>query len=328
MTNHPQAGKITPGQEAVSQSVQDVRNMAGLLFIWSRGRRQMAVLRAYIDESGVGDDSTAAGYVFASAGFLGATDDWERFTKRWVEALLAEGLPNPPELHMKLLLHGQGAFKGWDEPRRSRLLGTLITIINETPLLGHGCVIARGSGPKDWEKTYSGHVLSSARHYYAAGVIRCIWELASRASGFLGADEKVGFVCGSNENWEGGVANLYEIMKKESRERLVSKETTKEMLAIFGRLGPIAFESPKEFPPLQAADLLAYESRRRYIDQHNPDRDRPRASLVRLESGQRISYCLHKKDDMEPIFEKVLADPEYENKKAAWRKKNKLARLD
>ncbi|MDQ6894291.1 MAG: hypothetical protein M3167_16640 [Acidobacteriota bacterium] len=293
MTNQP----AIPGLNLASDSVRD---MAGLLHLWSGGRQFLAVLRAYIDEAGLGDgptDETPAGFVFASAGFIGAADDWEKFSVRWTAALVAEGVPSEPgelpELHMNEMLHGRGSFSGWDKERRARLQGTLIDILKETPAFGHGCVIARGHR-RDWENTHSGQIYSKEKHYYGAGLPHCIVQLARKI--FVGSmDERIGFVCGDISKWKGDLCDIYESMK-------VARE-----FDFRHRLGAIAFGSPKHFPPLQAADLLAYETRRKYIDWKDPKAPSFRRSLVRLESSDRITYCTHDKTELEPQMERSSA---------------------
>jgi hypothetical protein len=155
---------------------------------------------------------------------------------------------------MRHLLHSRRNFLGWDSERKERVLGSLIEVINETLAVGHGCVWARGT-VRDWEGTYSGHILSTHR--------------------------------------------LYEIGK-------VSEE-----FAFRHRLGAIAFESPKRFPPLQAADLLAYETRRKFIDWKDSTKPFFRRSLIKLESQGRITYCVHGREELEPVMERFAKSPEY-----------------
>ena len=159
--------------------------------------------------------------------------------------------------------------------------------------------MARGS-ERDWEGTHAGHIMAS--YYQPGGFLHCIGALAGRSVGFLGdVDEKVRFVCGRSEQWGPSILSLYEEAKKA------------EDFDFRHRLGDIRFESPRRFPPLQAADLLAYETRRKYIDSKDASKTAFRRSLIRLESGGRITYCNpHTPETLEPAVTKVVNDPGYQ----------------
>jgi hypothetical protein len=259
---------------------------------------------AYIDESGIHDGSL----VFAAAGYLAPADEWKAFSEKWMAVLDSEGVR---ELHMRAFAHSRDEFRGWDEERKAVVLGRLIDVLNETVAVGHSCLIYRGT-EKDWQNTWSGHLMVRP---YAGSLPHCIVQLARRSPIFLGEDEKIGFVCGRNREWNPKAFALYQEMR-------VAPE-----FDFRDRLGAITFESPRECAPLQAADLLAYDSRRRLLDWRRDPASEPRRSALRLETG-RVTHCTHDKEELEPVFEKVLTDPSYPaemKEHARQRKKRGLA---
>jgi hypothetical protein len=64
----------------------------------------MALLRAYVDESGIDAASTE----FAFAGWVGPTDEWERVAPKWSEALASAGLAPGRPFHMTDCEGGHG----------------------------------------------------------------------------------------------------------------------------------------------------------------------------------------------------------------------------
>jgi hypothetical protein len=289
--------------------------LARLLHVGSKGEQYLTVLGAYMDESGLEDDPTPIGFVFCYAGLLASRDDWEKFSSKWVEFLLGEGLPDPPELHMKKFLHSRGDFAGWDSERKARVLATAIDLINETPAIGHACITERGT-PQDWVGKYAGHLMANKGWYYTGGLGHAALTLAVRSPMFVEADEEIPFICGDNEEWGPELTRWYKKMQ-------VAEEFPAEVRR---RLGPFTLASPKRIPPLQAADVIAYESRRKLIDWKASGPESLRRSVVRLESGKRMTYCVHDIKTLEPIFEQVGADKEFQEELAKRRREIDLKR--
>jgi hypothetical protein len=268
--------------------------MGRLLHLGSTGRRLVAALWAYLDESGVGDEGMeipSGGLVFSVGGFIGMSDDWEAFTKKWLSVLLANGFATPPVFHMTDFLRDTAN----DPVRRERVLALLIEVITKSPLLGSGCVLMRGH-PQSWAQIASGKIMKTG--YIATGYVHCIDSLAHRASSFLGADEQIAFVCGAHQK-QGHLVDIYEAAKVELDN------------PVRHRLGPIAFGSPAEFIPLQASDLLAYETRRRASRAPGSVK---RRSLLRLEKSGMIEFRMATEEIVERGIKQVIADPAYPEK--------------
>jgi len=244
-----------------------------------------------MDESGVGDEGTEtspSGLLFSVGGFIATSADWEAFTKRWVAILLGNGFGSPPVFHMTDFLYETRK----DLDRRERILGLLTREITTSPLLGSGCVLKRGH-PENWPQMVSRKIME--RGYIATGYVHCIDSLAHRASSFLGADEKISFVCGIHQK-QGHLVDIYEAAKTALENPVRS------------RLGPIAFGSPAEFIPLQAGDLLAYLTRQRASWRPGEDKSR---SLLQLEHSGIIEWKMATEEIIERSIKSVISDPKY-----------------
>src|SRR5207249_3878971 len=90
--------------------------------------RIVVVLTTAFDESGSHDDARC----ISIAGYVASVAQWELFTKEWVKALRAEGVPPwpPPKpgepipdpfFHMTDFENREKQFKGWSTVRRVRL---------------------------------------------------------------------------------------------------------------------------------------------------------------------------------------------------------------
>jgi hypothetical protein len=103
------------------------------------GHRLMAVLKAYLDDSGDETD-TAQHKAIALAGYIAPVSGWEVFEPRWKRILDREGVS---ELHMTDFANFRGEFASWrgDEPRRQAFLGDLCQVIGEAGLHGVGAVV-------------------------------------------------------------------------------------------------------------------------------------------------------------------------------------------
>ena len=82
-------------------------------------------LQAYIDDSG----NNAEFPVTVLAGFVARVEAWEAVSKKWTNALSADGLKY---FKMKECHARRGQFAGWDEARRDRKLLELGQLIKES----------------------------------------------------------------------------------------------------------------------------------------------------------------------------------------------------
>lgn len=102
------------------------------------------MLTAAFDESG----SHAAAQYVTVACYIADVQQWERFTRCWVQALWDAGVkihkpplpgePSTPFFHMTDWESRWGQFKGWDNEKRVRLFKRLANLIDQHTVLGIG----------------------------------------------------------------------------------------------------------------------------------------------------------------------------------------------
>jgi hypothetical protein len=232
-----------------------------------KGRLLMPV-RAFVDDSGSGGDSR----YFVLGGFMADFDTWAAFADAWDIALAEQ--PAIEYFKMAEANSLNGEFDGWTELSRDAKVNALIDIIDKHDLFQGTCAInsedydavvipAMGS---IFEGEYSDPYL-----YLFTGIVAHFsamehrWEYAQRG---VPSDRLVLF---DKESHTGEppqkVDFVFDIGKKltDRKARTLYDESLKKLRIMQDRLGTIEFKDDKdhEFVPLQAADLAAWQRRRR-----------------------------------------------------------------
>lgn len=196
--------------------------------------RGLLMLRVYLDESGHSADPTAR--VVAVAGGLASLEAWERFEPEWKRALFDFGIR---ALHMKDFAHFRGEFEGYDEQRRRSLLSRLLPSIMDHLELAIGAAVPM----EHYRLSLSPEEQARRIDPYFGCLRECVKHAVNHMHG-LSAEEKVELVVADHPEFRAPALELYGVLKD----------------GPWGpRLGSIAFASPSDVVPLQAADLVAYE---------------------------------------------------------------------
>jgi hypothetical protein len=197
----------------------------------------MAFYRGYFDESG-GDNSR----FLVVAGLIGAVRDWCWFEEEWKMVLASEGVTGP--FHMQHLEKDRKAFRGWEKRHRERLLGRLLAIIKNRACLG----VASAVSMEDYNSIITPgdlrNQIGSAYTLCVQGVLWCAGRWAQRTGRF----DEISYVL------DAGHRN-----SEEAREAHDKTRTNEQTVAEY-RVGPLAFDTDDRTAPLQAADLVAYET--------------------------------------------------------------------
>jgi hypothetical protein len=207
------------------------------------GRRLMAMLVTYLDESGIHKGAR----VCAMAGFIAEHEEWITFERRWKQALKNADIR---AFHMAQFENRLGDFEGWSDTRRKMLLADLIEIIKAREIYGFGSalVLADYDKLKDDDKRWMTH--GTGVPYFLC-FQHCVVEAAHYADS-LPPEEKVAFVFDRQGEFSSEATRLYSSLKDcndwPNRVRLADA---------------FAFASRLETVPLQAADIAAYESYKR-----------------------------------------------------------------
>jgi hypothetical protein len=209
------------------------------------------------------DESESAHQVHALAGYWAAAKEWERFEAAWNAELAAVGLT---EFHAADCEHGKGEFAG----RRDRLTlpGAFIDIINQFDVNGVWCAIdLRG-----WDEVAHRVAELRAEHrmenpYYVS--FQQLMETIALAMLPFPTNERLALVFDERPD-HGKVKLLYDSLKATANP---------ELTFVARRLGSITYGDSGQLPGLQAADLLAYEVRKHFVEVDygitSPTRPRP-----------------------------------------------------
>jgi len=223
------------------------------------------MLAAYLDESG-GTDTT----VLVIAGCLSTTQRWTRYERDWRKALNEFGIQF---FHMREAAHLQGQFKGWSTRRRDALLKRLVYLIKESaPTLVSVAVDVAG-----YRELLP--IIKGARPYSDSPFFIAFQSTLSNlvdAARQGKQEEKVALVFDHNADYARPALSLYSKFKEWG-------------YPFADGLGPISFADDKDVTPLQAADLIAWESLK-YARETRDSRQRPmRASLASLTELEVVS---------------------------------------
>jgi hypothetical protein len=218
-------------------------------------------MQAYLDESA--DERQQQ--VFAIAGWLGAEESWLEYELMWRSRTAKMGAV----FHMAECECNAGAFSvesGWTKTQCTQLITDHVTAITRCELYGFGC----GVSIEDFKETFP---TESAEAMHLLCFRHCLSKLASWAT------EPVGFVFDQNKAFQLTAHKLYDRVVEISRG------------SDWGdRLRAIAFGSRRDFTPLQAADLLAYECFKKIRNIRYHPKVRERKSMARLAATKRVGF--------------------------------------
>ncbi len=205
--------------------------------------RLWAMLSAYFDESGTHDDSK----VFVVAGLIAPVEKWERLSESWTKTLRREGLEH---FHMVDCCHGVGLFEGWDAIRRRQLFEKLVRLIVRDVPFRTWTAIAMD----DYFSLYpESDRKKAAERLYTI----CAPACASRIRYLLDGREDVDVIPYVFEQGGRGGPRAAGMFRT-----LIDSGAS----LIYG-MGALAVDDRRRMPPLQAADIHAYEVYKYFSDQ-------------------------------------------------------------
>jgi hypothetical protein len=204
------------------------------------------------------------------SGVLSDLEHWTQVEAAWCSVLQRFGVGR---FHMTDFEARQQEFKGWSNERRIEFLDSLIGALEHRVVAGFSCAILLD----DYDQL-DGPDREIIRHPYAfcgGFVIAHVFRFVDR---YLGNDKSVAFVLEDGD---------------EGRGILLDQLSRRRLGPLAGRVSSISFADCRELLPLQAADLVAYESAKA-IARHATDEQRqPRKSLQRLLAAVPLLYSGH-----------------------------------
>lgn len=205
----------------------------------------VVVLKIYLDESGIHEGSP----VVTVAAYVGRPRSWQAWTRQWNVA------KRPIKVfHAADAQALKGEFCGWEEDDRDALVKRILPVTVDAGFPG----IVIGINLDDFDRAVStepelrkwlGTPYTACFHWVLQSLIYLQFRSNSR--------ERVAFVH-ENNDFHGEAMESFRYMEKHANPGRV------EMSMMFG--------SKATYPPLQAADILAYEGNRRMRDPSRPER--------------------------------------------------------
>jgi hypothetical protein len=215
---------------------------------------------AYFDESGTHGDAS----VFALACVVGTSDEWEQFEQEWNVLLGRFGVSYS---HMKEMESFKKAFAGWTPSDKVAFMQDATAILNARHLGRITCSIDMN----DYRELVRGRVekFIGSKYLIAFGFcMHLVAEWVRRSA----KENEVDFVFEVND-FSGQITDIYTTLRKHPA------------VKTYLRVGNIAFKGKDECVPLQASDIIAYESYKGYTNLLAGQPRKRRKSLVALAQG-------------------------------------------
>jgi hypothetical protein len=208
---------------------------------------------AYFDESGTHGDSSlvcVAGYLFSIDGAINFTHSWEKE----VRPLLPVGAE---VFHAVDCVGHSRKFRTLTSSESERIFDAMVRIIKRTILIGLAVQIERA--------TYDAEIKRQPRlkQFVGSAYSICAMLSVQIVSEWLDGQGKTGdvsYIYESGNEYEGEAAHFFSTIKR-----------TSELKSRY-RFARSRFALKNEAPPLQAADLLAWEWQRAYRTAMQPER--------------------------------------------------------
>ncbi len=219
------------------------------------GERWILMLRAYFDRSELFKPEG----VVAVAGYLSPAEGWIDFEKRWREVLSDCRIRC---FHMTDFEAGQGEFLGWSKVKKLDCIKRLLGIINRTVAFGGAASVRTADYVAVPDADRKPPVYAFCATQAVVQVMRWIRDRRRSAA-------PVACVFELGDEGAGAITDALNSAKRRYSE-------------FDKRLWSVSFESKMNMVPLQAADLLAYETAKQVLRNTGLDQRPIRKSLKRL----------------------------------------------
>jgi hypothetical protein len=222
------------------------------------------VLTVYLDDSG----THGGAEVTVVAGFVSTKLRWDSFRREWARALRRERIEI---FRMSDLENRQGEFEGWSKERTETFRGKLFDIIRQLTLAPIGSALIND----DWERVMPAHIRSGWGGSYGWCAEDCahqIYKWAKRT----GTSGKIKFIFEKGTVGHGQVSKVF-----------AEYATDPKWAAL--QIGGHSFEE-KKLVPLQAADLLAYETYKHMCNRGKRPMRRSLALLMNEQDTRHLQF--------------------------------------
>jgi hypothetical protein len=211
----------------------------------------VAVLQVYMDESGTHDGSATV----TVAGYIGRPEVWRDWTEKWSRALGSIEV-----YHAVDAQNLTGEFSTWDTVQVTDLVKKLLPIIAEAEIGG----ISVAMDLRALDAALTGR--DDLRQLFGTPYIACLqWAMQAilNLAAQAGNSEQIAFIH-ENNDFHAQAYECFSWIKSNS-------PCGRNVISL-------TFGGKKDYPPLQAADILAYETNKRLRKIDAPER-RPWGAL-------------------------------------------------
>jgi hypothetical protein len=235
-----------------------VEQMASIVHPRDSAQKVMAVIEAYFDESGFSEDA------FALCGYVAPKDEWKNgFERQWskllakpckhqVQSRQAEAICSPLDyLHAtEMEGMGKGKFRSLGSRNRRYLIDSSIGIVKRSGIVGIGSAVLKAS----YEK-----LDDPSREIVGNAYLMCfqfiLSEVARTSEMFLGpTSENIAYIFERSPMWAPVLLEMWN--------RIYDTPGLRKK----HRMGTLTFADKREFMPLQAADRLAFETKKHFTN--------------------------------------------------------------
>jgi hypothetical protein len=231
-----------------------------------------SIVTCYFDDSATGD--LQIGVV---AGYVAPVEVWDAlFAPAWNRVLRDEGPTALSEFKAADCASGEEEFKGWSKEQRRSLVVELVSVIRSMPIyIGVGTAFfwpgkADSAGDKREVRRWRRRMETRS---YGMCVGQCLGDALGITLSLDGI-ESVQPVLDEKRKFSEIVAKNFGVVKK----WIPGGHADKVSFPIEG--------NSKRLVPLQAADLLAYETMKEVVNRCRGQERPPRKALVQLHSGR------------------------------------------
>jgi Protein of unknown function (DUF3800) len=200
----------------------------------------IAVLKTYMDESGTHDESP----VVTVGAYIARPEEWKNWTRDWNRQKRRVPPARKPikVFHAVDCANREGEFEGWTRPERDAFVIDLLPVLPRYSLVG--CAI--GIHMQSFNDAMKSH--PELKEMFGTPYTACFQWVVQTVVNMLdayGSDQRIGFFHECNDYTQEAVMAFEWVRKHRLRGRKAIS---------------LSFGGKEDYVPLQAADVLAYES--------------------------------------------------------------------
>jgi len=215
--------------------------------------------RVYTDESGIHDGAKLC----IVAGYRGSPSQWKRFNREWSLILNKPQYKIRDGFHSNVFfnrekIHKHNPYRNWSDNKASKFLGELLGVIRSHKITPVGCaLVVKDFKALSWgeqcvlvgyiTKTVSRKDQANPQPYHLA-----VRGLVENSLYNVSHDTKLHFIISEQRELQQRALDGYSLLKETFEKYGNEKEK-----AALKQLKRMEVDSPKDWPGLQAADLLA-----------------------------------------------------------------------